>query len=381
MFGGKRGNRVSNSDRDRGISVKDLLRAWRAILTGCAPMLSIEITRECPLSCPGCYAYNENHLGGNVILRELNDYRGDELVKRVLGLVERHRPIHVSLVGGEPMIRHRELNKILPALGSQSVHTLLVTSGIIPIPPEWMKIPLLRVAISVDGLPEDHDIRRKPATYERILTNIANCTVNVHWVITRPMMHRRGYLEEYISFWSSRPEVNRIWASTYTPQVGEQSPEMLSPAEKGDLLAQLSALTQRYPKFLNSAGIMEAFRRPPSNPDACLFSSMSTNYSADLQTRVEPCVLGGTPDCTQCGCAASVGLHAVSSVKVAGPITVNHFIRASMFLGKCIATVRKSLDAPERWHPRPARPPNHPPLVKINALKLNSGQVTFGTEE
>ncbi len=359
---------MSNSDRDRGISVKDLLRAWRAILTGCAPMLSIEITRECPLSCPGCYAYNENHLGGNVILRQLNDYRGDELVKRVLGLVEKHRPVHVSLVGGEPMIRHRELNKILPALGSQGVHTLLVTSGIITIPPEWMKIPLLRVAISVDGLPEDHDIRRKPATYERILTNIANCTVNVHWVITRPMMRRRGYLEEYISFWSSRPEVNRIWASTYTPQVGEQSPEMLSPTEKEALLAQLSVLTQRYPKFLNSAGIMEAFRRPPSNPDACLFSSMSTNYSADLQTRVEPCVLGGTPDCAQCGCAASVGLHAVSSVKVAGPITVNHFIRASMFLGKCIATVRKGLDAPERWRSRPARPPSHPPLVKINAL-------------
>lgn len=62
-------------------------------------MLSIEITRECPLSCPGCYAYGENHLGGAVTLRELSDYRGDALVERVVNLVRLHQPIHVSLVG------------------------------------------------------------------------------------------------------------------------------------------------------------------------------------------------------------------------------------------------------------------------------------------
>ena len=32
-------------------------------------MLSIEITRECPLHCPGCYAYGDTHLGGSVTLR------------------------------------------------------------------------------------------------------------------------------------------------------------------------------------------------------------------------------------------------------------------------------------------------------------------------
>src|SRR5579872_126679 len=48
-----------------------------------------------------------------------------------------------------------------------------------------MAIPRLRVAVSVDGLPEHHDVRRKPATYERILRNIEQCTVNIHWTITR----------------------------------------------------------------------------------------------------------------------------------------------------------------------------------------------------
>ena len=43
-------------------------------------MLSIEITRECPLSCPGCYAYGDSHLGGETTLRDLSDFRVDALV-------------------------------------------------------------------------------------------------------------------------------------------------------------------------------------------------------------------------------------------------------------------------------------------------------------
>ena len=83
------------------------LAAGGRMLLGMPPMLSIEITRECPLRCPGCYAYEEGHLGGGITLRQLNDHRGDELVEGVLGLVARHRPIHLSIVGGEPLMRHR----------------------------------------------------------------------------------------------------------------------------------------------------------------------------------------------------------------------------------------------------------------------------------
>jgi sulfatase maturation enzyme AslB (radical SAM superfamily) len=74
-----------------------------------------------------------------------------------------------------------------------------------------------RVAVSIDGLPEHHDVRRKPATYEHILKNIVGREINVHWVITRQMLERPGYLEQYVSFWNARSEVNRIWVSLYTP--------------------------------------------------------------------------------------------------------------------------------------------------------------------
>jgi MoaA/NifB/PqqE/SkfB family radical SAM enzyme len=169
---------------------RELLAAWGRILTGSVPMLSIEITRECPLTCPGCYAYGDTHLGGGVTLSQLNDLRGDDLVEGVLNLVKKRKPLHVSLVGGEPMVRHRELSRILPSLAKMGVFSLVVTSGVLPIPMEWMSLPRVRVAISVDGLPEHHDIRRKPATYERILKNIEGREVNIHWVITRPMLER-----------------------------------------------------------------------------------------------------------------------------------------------------------------------------------------------
>jgi len=328
-------------------------------------MLSIEITRECPLSCPGCYAYGETHLGGEVTLRELNDLRGDALVDGLLKLVRKHKPIHVSLVGGEPMIRHRELSRILPALSEMGVFTLVVTSAVIPIPAEWMKIPRLRVAVSVDGLPEHHDVRRKPATYERILKNIEGREVNVHWVITRPMLARPGYLEEYVSFWNARSEVNRIWVSVYTPQVGEQSMEMLTSDDREVMARQLPSLCQQYPKLLVPEGMARAFVHPPSNPDDCLFSKMSANYSADLQSRVEPCVFGGEPDCSQCGCAISSGLHWIRTIKLAGPVKIDHFVRGSIGVGLLMNRLRSHSIRPSRWHSRVAKQKSGADLVQI----------------
>jgi MoaA/NifB/PqqE/SkfB family radical SAM enzyme len=333
------------------LTANDVFAAWGRILAGNLPMLSIEITRECPLSCPGCYAYGDSHLGGGITLSELSDLRGDQLVEGVLGLVRKHKPLHVSLVGGEPMVRYRELARILPELSRMGVFTLVVTSGVIAIPAEWMSLPRVRVTISVDGLPEHHDVRRKPATYERILKNIEGREVNVHWVITRPMVERAGYLEEYLKFWSERPETNRIWVSTYTPQIGEQSAEMLSDTDRNTIARELPQLAKRYPKLLFHRGLGEALLRPPKNPDACLFAKMSANYSADFETRVEPCIFGGAPDCSQCGCAASSGLHWVRGVKIAGPLRINHFVNGSVKIGLLMNRLRARGGRPSRWTP------------------------------
>lgn len=331
-----------------GLRVLELLAAWKSILTGSTPMISIEITRECPLSCPGCYAYGGDHLGGGLSLRGLSDYRGDALVQGILRLVRYHRPLHLSLVGGEPLVRHRELSRLLPELSKMQIQTMVVTSAVIPIPHEWMALPGVRVAVSVDGLPEHHDVRRKPATYERILKNIAGCKVNVHGTITRPMLERAGYIEEYISYWSLRPEVERIWVSLYSPQKGELSPEMLSPVERQRAAAELLKARERHPKLLMNRGIAEAICNPPADPGACMFARMSTNYSADLSTRVEPCIFGGNPDCSQCGCVISSGLHWLKTLGFGG-IKVEQVALRSAEIGARVGRLRKDYRDHPRW--------------------------------
>lgn len=330
-------------------------------------MLSIEITRECPLSCPGCYAYGDSHLGSETTLRELNDFRGHALVDGVLALVRKHKPMHVSLVGGEPMVRHRELSRILPELSAMGLFAMVVTSGVIAIPDEWMSIPRLRVAVSVDGLPEHHDERRKPATYERILKNIAGRSINVHWVITHPMLTRASYLEEYVAFWNARDEVDHIWVSLYSPQIGEDSAERLTAEDRERIARELTPLRKIYPKLLLPEGMIRAFVKPPKNPDDCLFSKMSMNYSADLRTRVEPCVFGGNPDCSQCGCSISSALHWIRDVKIAGPLKVGHMVRGSLSVGTAVRKVRGDRDVMNRWQEGARFVGEKNPLVQIQS--------------
>ena len=309
-------------------------------------MLSIEITRECPLRCPGCYAYGDDHLGGSMTLRSVSDYRGDELVDAIVALIKEHRPLHVSLVGGEPLIRHRELSRLLPILGEMNVHTMVVTSAVIPVPRKWMEIPRVTVAVSVDGLPEHHDPRRKPATYERILQNISGCQVNIHATITHAMLQRPGYIEEFIGFWNRRPEVVRIWISTFTPQVGEQSAEILTPTDREFVVRELLKAKTLNPKLLITNRIANAILQPPSDPSKCMFARMSTNYTADLQTRVEPCIFGGSPDCSQCGCAISTGLHGLKDIRLAGCVKIENIALASAAIGTFVGRLKG------RKHPR-----------------------------
>ncbi len=319
----------------------NILQSWGKVLWGHTPLLSIEITRECPLRCPGCYAFGDNHLGGGVTLRELSDKRGDDLVQGVLELADRHKPLQISLVGGEPMVRHRELSRILPELCGRGIYTMVVTSAVIPIPEEWMSLPHFTLAVSVDGLPEHHDIRRHPATYERILSNISGRRVNIHWTVTAPMLGRTSYMEEYVRFWNAREEVHRIWVSLYSPQRGEQSAECLSPAQRQLVTRELPRLRALYPKLLTPDGYARALQDPPASPRHCTFSRLSKNYSADLRTRVEPCVLGGDPDCARCGCSASAGAHWVSEIRVAGPLKAKHLLHGSMYIGNLMARLQR----------------------------------------
>ncbi|MCU1332186.1 MAG: Fe-S protein radical family [Candidatus Angelobacter sp.] len=317
------------------MKTSEVIQAWKSVLSGRRPSLAIEITRECPLRCPGCYAYEEGHVGG-MNLRQLQDKRGDDLVQGVLALVDKHRPLHLSLVGGDPLVRHREVTRLLPILSGRGIYVQVVTSAFRQIPPEWAQIERLNVVVSIDGLQPEHDERRNPATYARILESIRGHRVTVHCTITGQMMQRPSYLQEFVEFWSEKPEIRKIWMSMFTPQVGAVGPEILKREERVRAVKELLGLGRLFPKLDMPEGLLREFLQPPESPDACVFAQTTHTISADLKSKITPCQFGGTPDCSQCGCFASMGLAAVGNHKLALGLTAGDIYWASNSIGKIL---------------------------------------------
>jgi MoaA/NifB/PqqE/SkfB family radical SAM enzyme len=320
-----------------------LLSAWGRILAGYRPSLSVEITRECPLRCPGCYAYGDDHLGGNVTLRQVSDFKGAELVDRFMQLIAEHRPLHVSIVGGEPLVRFRELQQILPRLADDGIYTQLVTSAVRPIPSEWAELRRLQIVVSIDGLQPEHDARRTPATYERILKHINGHQITVHCTVTRQQVQRDGYLEEFVQFWSGNPHTNQIWISLYTPQLGEDSAERLTAEDRERVIAALMTLRRRYQKLTMPEAMIQVYAEPPQSPAECIFAQTTTCVSADFERHIAPCQFGGSPDCSNCGCIASAGLGAIGRYRLPGGIPVGAIFERSRKIGRSVRRLREQV--------------------------------------
>jgi sulfatase maturation enzyme AslB (radical SAM superfamily) len=325
------------------VGAREIVQAWGRILAGYRPNLSIEITKECPLRCPGCYAYGDEHLGGSVTLRGLSDFKGDELVTRFMALIDRHNPLHVSIVGGEPLVRYRELGRILPQLSERGVHTQLVTSAVRPIPSEWADIPRLQLVVSIDGLQPEHDARRTPATYDRILKHIAGHQITVHCTITRQQVQREGYLEDFLRCWQANEHTRLIWLSLYTPQKGEISAERLTKTDRARIIAEMRRLRPLIPKLQMLDGMLNVYAQPPKSPEECIFAKTTECFSSDFEHRITPCQFGGNPDCSNCGCIASAGLEAIGRHKLKGGLAVGKIFYASLRVGRTVEKMRQAM--------------------------------------
>jgi organic radical activating enzyme len=291
------------------------------------------------------------------VLRELADYKGQELIDGVMEVVRRYKPLHLSIVGGEPLVRYRELETLLPMLTGMGVHTQVVTSAVRPIPAAWSDMEKLQVCVSIDGLQPEHDVRRAPATYERILKHIKGQHVTVHCTITR-QQSRPGYVTEFTDFWAALPDVKRIWFSMYTPQKGEQSEEMLRYEDRERVVAELTGLYAREPKLHDMIpSVLKGYLRPPQNPDECIFAKTTACLSADLKRPITPCQYGGDPDCTQCGCMASVGLEALGGYKLGGVMPLKTIFEGSLKVGGLMRSIRgdhRSAPSPVQRQPSEA---------------------------
>jgi sulfatase maturation enzyme AslB (radical SAM superfamily) len=316
------------------MKTSEILKAWRKILKGGQPSLSIEITRECPLRCPGCYAFDDAHLGGGMTLPGLHDRKGQELIDGVVEIADRLKPLHLSIVGGDPLVRYRELELMIPLLLGRGIHVQLVTSAFRPLSPSWARLPHMNIVVSIDGLQPEHDVRRAPATYDRILKNIAGQQITIHCTITGQRMKQPGYLKKFLRYWTPKPEIRKVWFSLFTPQVGDRLPEMLQPDERPHAIADMLALRNEFPKLDMPAALIRQFASPPRSPKDCVFALTTQVISADLKTNVVPCQFGGNPDCASCGCVASMGLAAIAEHKLGGIIPVGAIFKASVRIGQ-----------------------------------------------
>jgi MoaA/NifB/PqqE/SkfB family radical SAM enzyme len=264
--------------------------------------------------------------------------------------------VHLSLVGGDPLVRYRELDVLLPQIDQRGIHCQVVTSAFRTIPSAWNDLKKLNVVVSIDGLQPEHDERRRPATYERILKSISGARVTIHCTITSQFASRPGYLEKFLEFWSARPEILRIWFSLFTPQRGAADPEILSPAQRAQVTADLQRLRLKFPLLEMPEELLDEISSPPASPDECIFARTTETISADLSTRISPCQFGGEPDCEQCGCIASMGLAAVGHHRIVGPLTAGHLFLASARIGKTWRKIQEKLS------PRPQPAPDLSPF-------------------
>src|SRR5205814_1758238 len=144
----------------------------------------------------------------------------------------------------------------------------------------------------------------------------------------------------FLQFWSARPEIEKVWFSLYTPQIGEHSEERLLPADRRQVVSDLLALRLRYPKLAVPEALIEAYASPPASPDECIFARVTTTISADLTTKITPCQFGGTPDCSNCGCLASAGMTAIARYKLLGFIPVGAIFAGSTKIGEQMGRLR-----------------------------------------
>jgi sulfatase maturation enzyme AslB (radical SAM superfamily) len=246
---------------------------------------------------------------------------------------------------------------LLPRLAALGIHTQVVTSAVRPIPAQWAKIKRLQICVSIDGLQPEHDVRRTPATYDRILKHIQGHQITVHCTVTRQQVVRDGYVSDFLGFWSANPNVRKVWFSLYSPQLGESSPEMLTGDDRQRVLEALRELRPRHPKLELPDSVIRGYLQPPASPAECIFSRTTTCVSADLERPITPCQFGGEPDCAQCGCIASAALAAVGRYRLPGGVTAGQIFDASERVGSWVRGIRERRLPTAAPAPRPVAEP------------------------
>ena len=101
------------------------------------------------------------------------------------------------------------------------------------------------------------------------------------------MKTAKEYLDEFLAFWISKPEIKRDGSSLFTPQRRRRMKRNVTAGTEYQVVTHL--MRQR---FLTEnwiwGQVFRQFRKALSPGRDCVFARLTTTVSADLKTRIAP---------------------------------------------------------------------------------------------
>ncbi len=292
----------------RTVKRNDKLPVWGRGPYGTKPFLALEITRSRPFDRRGWRVFHASRTEGGLDPRRSAEFRGEELVERCLALVKRLLPVRIALFGGEPLVRRNEIARLVPEFDRLGIEVQLITSGLLPIPPEYRMWDNLQIVIALEE-PRAECCGGSSATrYRRILDNILGQTITVHCTITKQSINAPARLRNVAEFWSARDEVRAILFSLYTPNDLLNSEKRLLPTDRQAIVKELNLIRHNFSKVYLPDSVLARFLHPPQCPSECGLAQTTSCVAADLVSNLIPCPLSGNPVCSECGLIASAGL-------------------------------------------------------------------------
>jgi hypothetical protein len=92
-----------------------------------------------------------------------------------------------------------------------------------------------------------------------------------------------------------------VWFSLFTPQKGDQLPEMLEREERIRAISEMTELRKRFTKLDMPEGLIRQFASPPHRPEDCIFALTTETLPPILERRSHPAYSGATPTVNRVG--------------------------------------------------------------------------------
>ena len=250
---------------------------------------SIDITYRCNLKCKHCYFMEQGYDS------ELTD---EQWVSK-MDYWRDHTDFpfyQCSWVGGEPLMRKKLVEKLMPRFRSN----LVATNGSIPLP-DWCDCNFY---VSVDGTREYYQtMRGKEDLYDRIKDNVNS---SPHLKITAGMTVNKDN-------WRCIPELLEEWNQThikgflfqfYTPIRGLDNDMWPGWKLRDHVIDMIIQLKRRYGDFIHNEiptlRLMKS-KVAPKVTRNCPFSQVAFALGPDGKVK-PPCMMGEKADCSRCGC-------------------------------------------------------------------------------